>query len=292
MLNVEKFTFEDYKSIPVEVTVWNRIVDTPTPVLCIDYDNVADTHQVVTLRERSGFRHEPYAIVSLLYSYGTDFYDLKEYAQRTGQLTVGIVLNAHKQYRKEQKQVVGGIKRRIVEKLGWTTARCALDDKQTLWMPSTDVEILKLDEPNDTRINIFKIQWSGLSGALGEIKIDDSKTMYSMTLIVRKDLDMMRGKVRAQCAHAALGACHQQFDSKKVKNFLNASNNQQTVTLEVNSLAELEEINEKSLAAGLNTYVQLDAGYTQVPANTPTVLAIGPDDPERIHVITENLKLF
>lgn len=96
----------------------------------------------------------------------------------------------------------------------------------------------------------------------------------------------------AQCTHAALGACYKKLDSKKGKDFLKASNSRWDVTLKVNNLAELEEINAKALAAGLNTYIQVDAGLTQVPADTATVLAIGPDDPERIRTVTESLKLF
>lgn len=289
MLNIEKFTFEDYKQTPVEVTVWNRLPDTPSPVLCIDYHNVADAHQVKTLREASGLPREPHAIVSLLYSRGTNFDDLREYAQRTGQLTVAIVFSPPKAIQKEQKTAVKGIKRRIVEKLGWTSARCALDDKPALWMPSSDVETLKLGD--DVKISVFKIQWSGLSTEQKQ-EVDTEEMMYSITLVIRKDLDMKAGKVGAQCTHAALGACYQKLDSKKVKAFLKASKSRRAVTLRVNNLAELEAVEKKARESGLNTYIQVDAGLTQVPADTATVLAIGPDDPERIHEITENLKLY
>ena len=305
MLNIEKFTFEDYKATPVEVTVWNRLPDTPTPVLCIDYHNVADSHPLLTLRERSGLRYEPHAIVSLLFSYGTNFDELRDYAERTGQLTVGIVFSPSKEVRKEQKQAVKGIKRRMVENLGWTTARCALDDKPTLWMPSTDVEPLRLDDVSDTRIGVsdtrigvsdtrigvFKIQWSGLSTEKKE-EVETVDMMYSMTLVIRKDLDMRPGKVAAQCTHAALGACYQKLESKKVKAFLKDSNSRRAIVLRVNNLAELEDVNARALAAGLNTYIQVDAGLTQVPDDSSTVLAIGPDDPERIHAVTNTLKLF
>jgi PTH2 family peptidyl-tRNA hydrolase len=268
MLNIEKFTFEDYKQTPVEVTVWNRLPDTPSPVLCIDYHNVADTYQVKTLREASGLPKEPHAIVSLLYSHGTNFDDLREYAQRTGQLTVAIVFLPSKAVQKEQRLAVKGIKRRIVEKLGWTSARCALDDKPSLWMPSTEVETLKLED--SSKVCVFKIQWSGLSSEQKQ-KIDTEEFM---------------------CTHASLGACYQKLDSKKVKDFLKASNSRRAVTLRANNLAELEAVEKKAREAGINTYIQVDAGLTQVPAGTATVLAIGPDDPEKIFGITDNLKLY
>lgn len=289
MLNIEKFTFDDYKQTPVEVTVWNRLPDTPSPVLCIDYHNVADAYQVKTLRDASGFPKEPHAIVSLLYSYGTNFEDLREYAQRTGQMTVAIVFMPSKAVQKEQRNAVKGIKRRIVEKLGWTSARCALDDKPSLWMPSTEVETLKLED--SSKVSVFKIQWSGLSTEQKQ-EVDTEEIMYSMTLVIRKDLDMRAGKVAAQCTHASLGACYKKLDSKKVKAFLKEFKGRRVVTLRVNNLAELEAMERKAREAGINTYIQVDAGLTQVPADTATVLAIGPDDPEKIYEITENLKLY
>jgi peptidyl-tRNA hydrolase len=160
-------------------------------------------------------------------------------------------------------------------------------------MPSEEVETLKLD---DARIGVFKVQWTKLStdgtGDETKDKVDVEVDMYSITLVIRKDLDMRAGKVGTQCTHAALGACYQKLDSKKVKAFMKASNSRRAVTLKVNNLAELEVIRDQALAAGLNVYVQVDAGLTQVEPNTATVLAIGPDDPERIHAVTEKLKLY
>jgi len=296
MLNVEQFTLADYKDIPVEITVWNRLPDMPAPVLCIDYHHVADAHSIRTLREQSGFRYEPHAIVSLMYSHGTNWEALREYAQRTGQITVGIVFTPPHSLRREQKTAVRGLKHRVVNHLGWgSTVACALDDKPALWWPHGAVTSLHLD---DAKVTVHKIRLEAPSSSVVfssppvvPPSLPDPGA-YSLTLIVRKDLNMQAGKVAAQCVHAALGACHQNRTSPLVLAYCNASYERRCVTLKVNNAAEMEAVRDKAVAAGLNVYMQIDAGLTQVPVNSATVLALGPDDPERIRTVTEALKLY
>lgn len=43
---------------------------------------------------------------------------------------------------------------------------------------------------------------------------------------------------------------------------------------------------------GLNTYIVVDAGRTQVAPRSKTVMAIGPAKSEEINLITENLKTY
>lgn len=121
-------------------------------------------------------------------------------------------------------------------------------------------------------------------------------------IVIRKDLNMRRGKEIAQGAHASITFLKVRFTSDNptyaayvasasIKEWLNG--NQAKITLQVNSEAELLDIYQKAHAAGLEVHLITDAGLTEfdgVP--TKTCLAIGPDEAEKIDPITGHLKLY
>ena len=82
-------------------------------------------------------------------------------------------------------------------------------------------------------------------------------------LIVRKNLHMSENKQSAQCVHAALGLY------KK-----NPQDHWSCVVLDASD-KKFEEAKE-ALPEG---YVVTDAGYTEIPAGSETVLAFYEDDP-------------
>lgn len=51
-------------------------------------------------------------------------------------------------------------------------------------------------------------------------------------------------------------------------------------------------LEKKAKAAGIGTYIVFDAGRTQIPAGSQTVLAIGPAPKSQIDQITGHLKLL
>ncbi len=53
-----------------------------------------------------------------------------------------------------------------------------------------------------------------------------------------------------------------------------------------------EALEQKATALGLNTYIVHDAGRTQIPAGSQTVLAIGPAPKSLIDQVTGHLKLL
>jgi peptidyl-tRNA hydrolase len=107
-------------------------------------------------------------------------------------------------------------------------------------------------------------------------------------IVVNGALDLPRGKMAAQVAHAALGA------------FLGAPRQNQVdwlqqgmpkVVVQCATEDALHALLAQAEAAGLPNLLVRDAGRTVVQAGTPTCLGIGPDLAQRIDPITGELPL-
>lgn len=121
-------------------------------------------------------------------------------------------------------------------------------------------------------------------------------------IVVRKDLDMTKGKTAAQVAHASLGAVLQAEKQRDRKSLILTMDEDleawlsgpfAKIVLACNSLEELLELQNKSRGAGIRTCLITDAGRTEfkgVP--TVTCLAIGPAKVDKIDKITSSLKLL
>jgi peptidyl-tRNA hydrolase, PTH2 family len=126
------------------------------------------------------------------------------------------------------------------------------------------------------------------------------------TIVVRKDLNMRKGKIGAQVAHASMkvlldlggvrpaGAIlpqstfiiplHEEIAPWLVGNF-------RKIVLGIESELQLIELYDKAKEAGLYTAMIIDNGLTEfngVP--TRTCIAIGPNYDDRINPLTEHLK--
>lgn len=122
-------------------------------------------------------------------------------------------------------------------------------------------------------------------------------------IVVRKDLNMRKGKIAAQASHASLGAILN-YGGKIYEGTLNLTIEKQAVKewldgrftkvcVSVDSEEELIDIYMKAMHNKVNVKLIKDAGLTEfggVP--TYTCLAIGPDYPENIDPITGHLKLL
>ena len=137
-------------------------------------------------------------------------------------------------------------------------------------------------------------------------------------IIIRKDLNMRKGKIVSQGAHASMAAILHAGYIKKISpffaKFLNffgiKTNSQYVINMDeemeswlsgrfkkicvyVNSEEELLAIHKKAQEAGLHCALIQDSGLTEfggVP--TYTAVAIGPNLPEKIDLITGNLSLL
>lgn len=148
-----------------------------------------------------------------------------------------------------------------------------------------------------------------------EAPVEESEDKPKMVIVMRKDLKMNKGKAVAQGAHAAVGAVIQalygfrleendfRLDAYAYKVRKDAYVDSATkdwlageftkITVVVDSLEALEEIEKKALDIGLNVCKITDNGHTcfnGVP--TVTCLAIGPCYSSQVDPITKDLKLF
>lgn len=108
-------------------------------------------------------------------------------------------------------------------------------------------------------------------------------------MVVRNDLKMGKGKIAAQCCHGSLGA-YKKTNPEKIRKWENEA--YAKVVCKVNSLEELLELKKQAIINKVSYYLVVDAGRTQVPTSTTTVLALGPDEDEILDKITGDLKLL
>jgi PTH2 family peptidyl-tRNA hydrolase len=124
---------------------------------------------------------------------------------------------------------------------------------------------------------------------------------HKQVIILRKDLNMRKGKLVAQGAHASMGAilslCKQDGDclvlemDERTKPWL--TGRFKKICVYVNSEEELLEIYNTALTNGLVCSIIKDSGLTEfhgVP--TLTAVAVGPDREDKIDIVTKHLPLF
>lgn len=122
-------------------------------------------------------------------------------------------------------------------------------------------------------------------------------------IVVRKDLNMRKGKIASQTAHASMGVllqCLTVTEQGHVSGHVNKDFVQWAgygpftkIVLSCGSERELLDIYQRAKASGLPTSLITDAGKTEfkgVP--TLTCCAIGPAVAERIDTITKHLSLL
>lgn len=114
-------------------------------------------------------------------------------------------------------------------------------------------------------------------------------------LIVRKDLNMRRGKENAQCSHASQAFMVNTYlnGGKPYKDAIEWYKSGQTkICVSVNSEEELLKIFNDAKNMGLETHIITDAGHTEFNGTpTKTVVSIGPNDAAKIDKITGGLPL-
>jgi len=108
-------------------------------------------------------------------------------------------------------------------------------------------------------------------------------------ILMRTDLNMGKGKMIAQGAHASVQAVLES-NKKLLSNWKKTG--MKKITLKVNSLDELLDLIEKADEKNLTAITISDAGHTQVESGTITCGAIGPGPEEQIDKLCKELKLM
>ena len=113
----------------------------------------------------------------------------------------------------------------------------------------------------------------------------------SMALITRRDLRLSRGKLVAQCAHAAV-KCALRARSKKTRLEERWSKSgARKIVLEVEDEAALWRLKDCAKEFGVIAMIIQDAGHTEIPAGTVTVLGLGPAPRNVIDELVRDLRL-
>ncbi len=112
---------------------------------------------------------------------------------------------------------------------------------------------------------------------------------YKQCIIVRDDLKLSKGKLAVQVAHAAVSAY--ELADEDVREAWKEGG-QKKVVLRVATLQELFELKETARRHGLPAALITDAGLTEVPPGTITVLGIGPAEVVELDKLTGHLKLL
>nr|CAD2186679.1 unnamed protein product [Meloidogyne enterolobii] len=106
---------------------------------------------------------------------------------------------------------------------------------------------------------------------------------------------MGAGKMAAQVGHAAVGLFrHCQMSGEQGQMSLNQwrENGEMKIVVKGESTSQLDELNRKAQDAGdVFVYLVRDAGHTQIPAGSKTVLGVF-GTIEAVDRITGGLKLF
>jgi PTH2 family peptidyl-tRNA hydrolase len=125
-------------------------------------------------------------------------------------------------------------------------------------------------------------------------------------ILIRKDLNMRRGKEVAQGAHAAMDFLAEPLRAQieggeELRPVLVLTEDERLwlvhgmakVCLRVNSEAELVMHHQKALAAGIKSHLIRDSGRTEFRGQpTLTACAIGPAPEESIDLVTGDLELY
>jgi PTH2 family peptidyl-tRNA hydrolase len=115
---------------------------------------------------------------------------------------------------------------------------------------------------------------------------------YKLVVVTRQDLKLSTGKLAVQVAHAAVSCALQakKFSPDDFKEWFEEG--QRKVVVKVPDLRALHELKVEAEAFGLVTSLVQDAGLTEIPAGTVTVLGIGPAREKEVDRITGALSLL
>lgn len=123
-----------------------------------------------------------------------------------------------------------------------------------------------------------------------------------MMLVVRTDLGMTKGKIAAQCCHAAVavvtdiirGSRNQPLEPTLARHYLEHwdRNGAMKIAVKCSSEEELIAIEKAAEQHKLPHCLIHDAGHTQVAPNSATVIAIGPAPEQLLNQVTGGMKLL
>ncbi|MGB0652355.1 MAG: peptidyl-tRNA hydrolase Pth2 [Thermoplasmatota archaeon] len=115
---------------------------------------------------------------------------------------------------------------------------------------------------------------------------------HKMVIVARQDLGLSKGKLAAQVGHAAVDCALKamRYNKRDFEAWHGAG--QKKTVLKVKGEKEFYPLKAAAEAAGLSTALIKDAGHTEIPAGTITVLGIGPGSEATVDKVTGHLSLL
>lgn len=115
---------------------------------------------------------------------------------------------------------------------------------------------------------------------------------YKQVIAVRTDLGMSKGKMAVQVAHGAVSAAERARVSQQeiFRSWLREG--QKKVAVKVGSEEEIMALRRLAVIHGVPFALIRDAGLTELPPGTTTVIGIGPAKSEDVDKVTGDLKLL
>ncbi len=113
----------------------------------------------------------------------------------------------------------------------------------------------------------------------------------TMVLVTRQDLELSRGKLAAQCAHAAAECvlASKRKSPRALDRYI--KHGARKIVCKVPDLVSLKQVHGRAKKSGLVCRMVTDAGHTEIPPGTVTVVGVGPGPREAIDKITGDLSL-
>ncbi len=114
----------------------------------------------------------------------------------------------------------------------------------------------------------------------------------TMVIVTRADLKLSTGKLAAQCGHAVMECTLKA--KKETPRSLERYRREgaRKIVLAVKDQREIEMLHNQIKGYGLICHLVRDAGHTEVPSGTVTVLGIGPAPRKEIDKFTSDLQLL
>lgn len=115
---------------------------------------------------------------------------------------------------------------------------------------------------------------------------------YKMVIVTRKDLKISKGKLAAQVAHAAVDCVlfTKKHNPEWFKKWQREGGKKAIVKVE--NEEEFYQLKEKAKTLDIASKIVEDAGHTEIPPGTKTVLGLGPAPSNLIDKLTGNLSLL
>lgn len=122
--------------------------------------------------------------------------------------------------------------------------------------------------------------------------MSNSPPELTMVFIARKDLKLSAGKLAAQVGHATAECITkaERTEPRMLDRYMRIG--QRKVVCQVANENDLRRLFGDAKAAGVIASLITDAGHTEIPSGTVTVVGLGPGDRDKIDSITGSLPLL